>query len=105
MYSSGINFEFQVHTYDKAEVCRMLNGTDILMTGSSLMRHLFVAFLTILKGDINYGSLRPNTKPGKKNTVDSQKFVQSKFCKFTENRFLWFLTSRIGHNMECQLYT
>ena len=38
-------------------------------------------------------------------TVDSQKIVSSKFCKFTENRFLRFLTLRIGHNMECQLYT
>ena len=48
----------------------MLNGTDILVTGSSLMRHLFIALLTILKGDINYGSLRPNTKPGKTNVSD-----------------------------------
>ena len=38
-------------------------------------------------------------------TVDSQKIVQGKFCEFTENQFLQFLTLRIGCNMECQLYT
>ena len=57
-------FVFQVHTYNKAEACRMLNGTNIFVTGCSLMRQLFIGLLTILKGDANYGSLRPNAAPG-----------------------------------------
>ena len=35
-------------------------------------------------------------------TVDSQKIVYSIICGFTENRFLRFLTLRIGRNMESQ---
>ncbi|KAL8616008.1 hypothetical protein ACOMHN_014970 [Nucella lapillus] len=54
----------QPRNWTMSDACRLLKNSTLHFIGESLTRHLYTAFLLVVRGNVQTGAFRPDTKQG-----------------------------------------